>query len=127
MILNLVILDLVDVIGESVDVITGDKATKHIVDSEISDSIIARSDEGLALQARMDRLEQQLVMMQKILILKDEQIATLQNKKTAEIVEPIVKQQQAIEPGKVKIKKLAEVIADKKAAEEAAKIEKQKK
>ncbi len=117
---------LVDVIGESVDVITGDKAAKHIVDSEISDSIIARSDEGLALQARMDRLEQQLVMMQKILILKDEQIATLQNKKTAEIAEPTVKQQQAVEPGKVKIKKLAEVIADKKAAEEAEKIEKQK-
>ena len=72
----------VDQIGESVNVVSDDVTTKHIVDSQIDDSKIASSDEGLALQARMDKLEQQLVMMQKILILKDEKIATLQNRKS---------------------------------------------
>jgi len=121
----------VDKIGDGVDVVTGDKTTaKHIVDSEIDDSKIASSDEGLALQARMDKLEQQLVMMQKILILKDEQIATLQNKKqiepsskteeTTEIAKPVVTPEttEIVEPGKIKIKTLAEVQAE----EEAAKV-----
>ena len=36
------------------------------------------SEEGLALQARMAKLEQQLEMMQKMLVLKDEQISVLQ-------------------------------------------------
>jgi len=121
----------VDEIGDTVDVVTGDKSTaKHIVDSEIDDSKVASSDEGLALQARMDKLEQQLVMMQKILILKDEQIATLQNKKliepsskaaeTTEVAEPVVTPEttEIVEPGKIKIKTLAEVQAE----EEAAKV-----
>ena len=109
---------LVDEVGASVDVRTGHKATaKHVVDSEISDSDIATSSEGLALQARMDKLEQQLVMMQKILILKDEKIAALQNKKvTPEIVQP----------NKIKIKTLAEVQAEEKAAKEAVQIEQEK-
>ncbi|MCK5190479.1 MAG: LPXTG cell wall anchor domain-containing protein, partial [Methylococcales bacterium] len=42
---------------------------------------ISSNEETLALQARMEKLEQQLVMMQKLLVLKDEQIAALQNKR----------------------------------------------
>jgi len=116
-------------IGDTANVVTSDKTTaKHIIDSEIDDSKVASSDEGLALQARMDKLEQQLVMMQKILILKDEQIATLQNKKQIEpssttlektkVAEPVAKPEttEIVEPGKIKIKTLAEVQAEAKAA-----------
>ncbi len=98
-----------DEIANAVKVKLGHKTSaKHIVDFEIDDSKVATSDEGLALQARMDKLEQQLVMMQKILILKDEEIAALQNKTT----EPIV-------PAQIKIKTLAEVEAEKKLAKTA--------
>lgn len=117
-----------DEISEAVDVLTGEEASpKQISVSEISDTKLATSDEGLALQARMDKLEQQLVMMQKILILKDEQIASLQNKKAVNQAERLpTKTEEVVEPGKVKIKKLAEVLAEKKAAEENAKIAKEK-
>jgi len=114
-----------DEIGDTANVVTSDKTTaKHIIDSEIDDSKVASSDEGLALQARMDKLEQQLVMMQKILILKDEQIATLQNKKqiepsskTLETTESVVKPEikEIVEPGKIKIKTLADIQAEKEA------------
>ncbi len=107
----------IDEIANAVKVKPGDKhSAKHIVDSEIDNSKIATSDEGLALQARMDKLEQQLVMMQKILILKDEEIAALQNKTTTT-------GNKAVEPGvqptvvtQVKIKTLAEVEEEKKLA-----------
>ncbi|MFK5950108.1 MAG: FimV/HubP family polar landmark protein, partial [Methylococcales bacterium] len=98
-----------DEIANVVKLKLGNKSSaKHIVDSEIDDSKVATSDEGLALQARMDKLEQQLVMMQKILILKDEEIAALQNKTTESIV-----------PTQIKIKTLAEVEAEKKQAKTA--------
>ena len=42
---------------------------------------IPSNEETVALQARMEKLEQQLAMMQKLLVLKDEQIAALQNKR----------------------------------------------
>jgi len=120
-------------VGDKANIVTGDKTTaKHIVDSEIDDSKVASSDEGLALQARMDKLEQQLVMMQKILLLKDEQIATLQNKKqvepssktveTTEIAEPVVapETKEPLDQGKIKIKTLAEIQAEKEAAKVAS-------
>jgi len=116
-----------DEVTEAVDVATGEDATTKPVNvSEISDTKLATSDEGLALQARMDKLEQQLVMMQKILILKDEQIASLQNKKEVDQTESATEAKENVEPGKIKIKKLAEVLAEKKAAEENAKIAKEK-
>jgi len=78
-------------IADSSVVVTEDgSAIKQAVDSGMRDSLITASDEGLALQARMDKLEQQLVMMQKILILKDEEIAALQNKTSSQSVEPPV-------------------------------------
>ncbi len=47
------------------------------------------SEERFAMQAKMEKLEQQLAMVQKMLVLKDEQIAALQNqskvKNTSEI------------------------------------------
>jgi len=119
-----------DEIGDIANVVTDNKTTaKQIVDSEIDDSKVASSDEGLALQARMDKLEQQLVMMQKILILKDEKIATLQNKKqiesgdktvqATEVAEPVVTPE-TVEPGKVKIKTLADIQAEKEATKIAS-------
>ncbi len=42
------------------------------------------SEESFALQAKMEKLEQQLAMVQKMLILKDEQIAALQNQNKVE-------------------------------------------
>ena len=55
-------------------------------DPEMPQGLIASGDEGLALQARMQKLEQQLDLMQKMLVLKDEQIANLQNSKKIEPV-----------------------------------------
>lgn len=44
-------------------------------------SAIALTENSIALHAKMEKLEQQLAMMQKMLVLKDEQIAVLQNQK----------------------------------------------
>jgi len=65
----------------SVNVNENDVAAKHGADANAKNSIAASGSEGLTLQARMEKLEQQLVMMQKMLALKDEQIAVLQNSK----------------------------------------------
>jgi len=79
----------IDDISDSSVAATGDdQASKQVADSGINDSIVSSSDEGLALQARMEKLEQQLAMMQKMLVLKDEQIATLQNKKVSDVAKP---------------------------------------
>ena len=63
------------------------------------------SQEGLALQARMAKLEQQLEMMQKMLVLKDEQITVLQQEldqvpNDLLVKEPIV--DQGVEPESTK-------------------------
>ena len=63
------------------------------------------SQEGLALQARMAKLEQQLEMMQKMLVLKDEQITVLQQEldqvpNDLLLKEPIV--DQGVEPESTK-------------------------
>ncbi len=69
------------------------KGNAPVVDATISDSTVATSSsEGLAaIQAKMKMLEQQLGMMQKMLVLKDEQIAALQNKKPGETtIDPVI-------------------------------------
>ena len=75
-----------DITDGSVVAAADDQVSKSVVDSEIKDSIVDTGTEGLAVQAKMEKLEQQLVMMQKMLVLKDEQIASLQNKKVSDAV-----------------------------------------
>ncbi len=62
-------------ISESTVVVPG-QLNNQVADSEGSGATL--SDEGLALQARMAKLEQQLEMMKKMLVLKDEQLVVLQ-------------------------------------------------
>jgi pilus assembly protein FimV len=64
--------------------------------SETEKLAIVSSDESVALQARMAKMEQQLTMMQKMLALKDEQIAAMQNQKQMTEVEPKTEQSKAI-------------------------------
>jgi pilus assembly protein FimV len=101
-------LDLVAPIDDEItekNVLTGNNtsAKTDSGQSETDKLAIATSDEGLALQARMAKMEQQLTMMQKMLALKDEQIAALQNQKkiteTTDITEaPIDTTKKIIEP-----------------------------
>ena len=55
------------------------------VESETEDLMTSSSEEGLALQARMDKLEQQVARMQKLLTIKDGQLAALQSQKESTI------------------------------------------
>ena len=78
-------------------------------------------EESFAMQAKMEKLEQQLAMVQKMLVLKDEQIAALQNqnkvKNTPEIeVKPAEGSDKTIEPKK------DPVVNDKKPAVKEAPI-----
>lgn len=101
-------LDLVAPIDEEItekSVLAGNNTTAKTDSgqSETEKLAIATSDAGLALQARMAKMEQQLTMMQKMLALKDEQIAALQNQKkiteTTDITEaPIDTTKKIIEP-----------------------------
>ncbi len=62
---------------------------KNGTEGEQSNSPSLSPEESFAMQAKMEKLEQQLAMVQKMLVLKDEQIAALQNqnkvKNTSEI------------------------------------------
>jgi pilus assembly protein FimV len=62
-------------ISESTVVVPG-QLNNQVADSDGSGATL--SEEGLALQARMAKLEQQLEMMKKMLVLKDEQLVVLQ-------------------------------------------------
>lgn len=69
-------------VAESVVIVSDDGEKFDAVDPESGkdELAISSSEETLVLQARMEKLEQQLLLMQKMLVLKDEQIAALQNK-----------------------------------------------
>lgn len=73
----------VDVEITEKSILTGNDASADTVSGQSKTEKLAMtsSDEGLALQARMAKMEQQLTMMQKMLLLKDEQIAAMQNQK----------------------------------------------
>lgn len=75
-----------DITESTVVATTGSQAIEPTTDKKANEALGTTSDEGLALQSRMEKLEQQLAMMQKMLVLKDEQIATLQNKNVSEAV-----------------------------------------
>nr|WP_305906658.1 FimV/HubP family polar landmark protein [Methylomarinum sp. Ch1-1]MDP4519351.1 FimV/HubP family polar landmark protein [Methylomarinum sp. Ch1-1] len=51
---------------------------------ETGDEPSTEQTSNLAMQARLEKLEQQLEMMQKLLVMKDEQLAALQNKQLLE-------------------------------------------
>lgn len=57
-----------------------DASLNDNVESKASSLALDSSAENGGVQSRLDKLEQQLVMMQKMLALKDEQIAALQNR-----------------------------------------------
>lgn len=92
------------VIPETVVVVSkSEESGNTAVESATEKSGIASSEESLALQSRMDKLEQQLVMMQKMLVLKDEQIAALQNQRKVviapELKNPLISpEEKAVEP-----------------------------
>nr|WP_269144526.1 FimV/HubP family polar landmark protein [Methylicorpusculum oleiharenae] len=74
-------------------------------DGSVKDSVSPSSATGLAatqdkaqsdLQVRMEKLEQQLAVMQQLLALKDEQLAALQNKEKASETQPVT-----VEPNKI--------------------------
>ena len=67
-------------IAASVVIVSDDVKFDATVESGEDELAVSSSEESLALQARMEKLEQQLLLMQKMLTLKDEQIAALQNK-----------------------------------------------
>ena len=69
-----------DEIAASVVIVSDDVKFNAAVESGEDELAVSSSEESLVLQARMEKLEQQLLLMQKMLILKDEQIAALQNK-----------------------------------------------
>ena len=77
-------------IAETVTVVSEKEASpESVVEPETEALVVSSSEESLALQARMKKLEQQLTMMQKMLTLKDEQIAALQSQKKAAIAPEI--------------------------------------
>ncbi len=89
----------------TVVVAENEKLVNRIAELEKEKSNGTLSEEGLALQARMAKLEQQLEMMQKMLVLKDEQITVLQQEldqvsNDLVIKEPIV--DQGVEPESTK-------------------------
>ena len=65
---------------------TNDNSTSNGTTPQTALSIDSKNV-AVELQARMEKLEQQLLMMQKMLILKDEQIAILQNKTPLPVAE----------------------------------------
>lgn len=73
-------------IAETVDVVLGDDVSSDDFSSlsETDKLDLASSEKGMAALARVEKLEQQLAMMQKMLVLKDEQIAALQSQEKAE-------------------------------------------
>lgn len=82
-----------DDVGKSALVVNEDASSIKSNDSSEKGDAIVAGDNVLSMQVRMDKLEQQLDMMQKMLSLKDEQIATLQNHKPSKrpAVKPVVK------------------------------------
>ncbi len=83
---------------------------------------VSLDEQGLALQARMEKLEQQLLMMQKMLVLKNEQIAVLQNKAQLPVVNTEITKKTVVaeegskaKSGKVASEVKSTVEADKKA------------
>jgi len=112
-----------DDVNESVKVVTGeDTPVDHVDDSVMDDSSVEVGDEELASLGRVKKLEQQLVMMQKMLDLKDEQIANLQNKQSIEstVVTPVVDTEKTtVAETKIAETKTAETQEPKKASESA--------
>lgn len=66
---------------------------KNVTELETKKGVVVSGEEILSLQARMDKLEQQLGMMQEMLVLKEEQIAALQNQKKTDAVDEFNKPQ----------------------------------
>ncbi len=58
------------------------------------------SEESGGIQTRLDKLEQQLEMMQKMLVLKDEQIAALQSREVKTPTNINISQDQSVQPKK---------------------------
>ncbi len=83
-------------IDEAVIVVSEKEASaESVVEPEKEGLVVSSSEESLALQARMEKLEQQLAMMQKMLTLKDEQIAALQSHKKSVIVSEETKREES--------------------------------
>lgn len=88
--------DVVLAAGETEDV-AGDEGAK-VDDAAVSvETKTVESEETASLRIKLERLEQQLMMMQKMLALKDAQIAALQNRKQPE--EAVVSQEQTASTG----------------------------
>jgi len=76
-------------ITETVTVVSETEAGVDSVTVIETEKIVVVEREGeIARQAQMEKLEQQLLMMQKMLVLKDEQIAALQFKKDGKALAP---------------------------------------
>lgn len=77
-------------IAEAVTVVSDvETVTEVSPEQESKIAIDSGNDASTALQVRMEKLEQQLLMMQKMLVLKDEQIAALQHKKNDKPTESV--------------------------------------
>ncbi len=98
--------------------------TNRIAELEKEKSVATLSEEGLALQARMAKLEQQLEMMQKMLVLKDEQISVLQ-KELNQIPDDLGVKDPGLEQGMESTEQLVEepVEGAEKPVTEVAKVE----
>jgi pilus assembly protein FimV len=105
-----------------------DLAISRAVDTDAKNALATAGAEGMTLQARIEKLELQLGMMQKMLALKDEQIAVLQNSKAGatDVASPVVEsdkdkvkkaeiQTQPKKPESVAVKPVAKPVAVKKA------------
>ncbi|MCF6250547.1 MAG: LPXTG cell wall anchor domain-containing protein [Methylococcaceae bacterium] len=73
-------------IPESVVVSENGASGDSPVDSDTKTSGFESSEKSLALQAKMQELEKQVMMMKKMLVLKDEQISALQNQQKVGVV-----------------------------------------
>lgn len=82
-------------IKEAVVVVSkNDKSDVEGTDSETKRGVTLPGEEMLSLQAKMEKLEQEVVMMQKMLVLKDAQIAALQNQPKLDTTNNLTKPQQ---------------------------------
>ena len=79
-------------IGEAVVVVAEkDASVDSIVDLKTEKTDVSASEESLVLQAKYEKLEQQLLKMQQELALKDQELAALQSQKTVTTVPEIEK------------------------------------
>ncbi len=64
--------------------------SEPVINNTDEEFVVNSSDESMALLARLEKLEKSLLMMQKMLTLKDEQLAVLQNQENIKITAPLI-------------------------------------